>query len=38
MSERGVEDPEFTFGGQVPGITREREAELLAAWKEQADD
>ena len=38
MVERGMEDPEFTFGGQVPGITREREAELLAAWKEQADD
>ena len=38
MIERGMEDPEFTFGGQVPGITREREAELLAAWKEQADD
>lgn len=38
MIQRGMEDPEFTFGGQVPGITREREAELLAAWKEQADD
>ncbi|MCR9217370.1 MAG: NAD-dependent epimerase/dehydratase family protein [bacterium] len=38
MVERGMEDPEFTFGGQLPGISREREAELLAAWKEQADD
>lgn len=33
MVERGTENPEFSFGGQVPGITREREGELLEAWK-----
>ncbi len=36
MVERGMEDPEFTFGGQVPGITRDQEATLLEAWKARA--
>ncbi|MFG0292678.1 MAG: NAD-dependent epimerase/dehydratase family protein [Phycisphaerales bacterium JB050] len=35
MVERGTENPVFSFGGSVPGITREREAELLEAWKAQ---
>ena len=33
MESRGEADATFTFGGSHPGITREREAELLAMWK-----
>lgn len=33
MAERGEADAKFGFGGSRPGITREREAELLAMWK-----
>lgn len=35
MVERGTENPEFSFGGSLPGISREREAELLEAWEAQ---
>lgn len=33
MAERGTPDAEFDFGERRPGITREREAELLELWK-----
>ena len=33
MADRGETDATFGFGGNRPGITREREAELLAMWK-----
>lgn len=33
MADRGEADAIFGFGGNRPGITREREAELLAMWK-----
>jgi len=33
MVDRGTPDAEFDFGGNRPGITREREAELLELWK-----
>lgn len=33
MADRGTPDAEFDFGGSRPGITREREAELLELWK-----
>lgn len=34
MQERGTPDPAFAFGGNVPGISRERETELLREWHE----
>lgn len=33
MAERGTPDDEFTFGGNRPGLTRPREAELLDLWR-----
>lgn len=33
IEARGEEVTPFSFGGNVPGLTREREAELLAMWK-----
>lgn len=37
MAERGIPDQEFVFGEGRPGITLEREAELLAAWHARDD-
>lgn len=34
---RGENVEPFSFGGNVPGLTREREAELLAMWKARDD-
>jgi 2'-hydroxyisoflavone reductase len=33
IEDRGEAVTPFAFGGSVPGLTREREAELLAMWK-----
>ncbi|MFI4883532.1 MAG: NAD-dependent epimerase/dehydratase family protein [Phycisphaerales bacterium JB064] len=33
MAGRGEPDATFSFGGNVPGLSREREAELLEQWK-----
>lgn len=37
MADRGETDATFGFGGNRPGITREREAELLAMWKARGE-
>jgi len=35
MADRGEPDARFAFGDARPGLTREREAELLTMWKDR---